>query len=143
MNFDDHNTAGLATGSAVSLLVFFTLGDNLLSGVCGLVTYLAALFPDLDTNSIPSRVLAVFMLVVSLVFILFFDPLYPAIAGCLFMLVKCGKHRGLTHSYGLVLVALVAPVVFDCGAVFWSFAAGLLTHYACDGMSPIKKSSWF
>ncbi len=143
MNFKAHATAGATTAGVVSLSALVLTGDNHVSLLCGIIVFLMSLFPDLDTASIPSRYFAIGSLVVSVILMSFQEYYYCSLIGMSFLCMKVGKHRGWTHKYTLPLGFILVSYFFpNYDLILISFGVGLVTHYACDGMNPMKRKNW-
>lgn len=143
MNFEFHSVLGASTAGITSLAVFVITKDSSVSLLCAGIVFLMSLFPDLDTASKPSRYFAIFCLSVSIVLMIFEQYYYISMICIPFLCMKVGKHRGWTHKYTLPLGFLIIAYIFPNVDLIWiSFSIGLITHYACDGMSPIIKKNW-
>lgn len=101
-----------------------------------------SLAPDLDCQSKPSKYLSFALFLFGLWSIWEKEP-YPFIAFAVaFMFIKSFNHRTFCHIYSLPLILSISAAYFN---IWWliPFSAGLIVHYACDKMNPLKLSSWF
>ena len=142
MNFSGHARAGLAAGAVFSVASLVYLKEFDRSALIGLLMFAGAVFPDLDTDSIPSRWAARTGLAGSLIMLYLDRPFVPALAGMLFFLVKSGKHRGFIHKYWLP--GLCFLLTARTGNLFYAaFGAGLVVHLGLDKINPLKLKNWF
>jgi membrane-bound metal-dependent hydrolase YbcI (DUF457 family) len=106
--------------------------------------FVGGLFPDLDTHSTPSKWAAKIGVTVSATLIYLNHPLEAAIIGLGFMLTKCGKHRGWTHS--LLLPVAVLGLSYHQNVLIYGlgFSIGLLIHTLADDIyTRLKRSKHF
>lgn len=144
MNFKDHSNYGLVSASLVSVSTFYLTSNNIISLACGVLTYLFSLFPDLDTQSTPSRYAAMIGVATALFLLLAGKQVESAIIGISYMAIKTQKHRGYTHKYVIPLALSLVGVYFlpSFGIFFLAIAVGFLTHYFCDSLNPLLKKNW-
>lgn len=142
MNFSDHSRAGLIT-SAVTITGSLFFGQHLEQAILlGAFVYIGSIFPDLDTESIPSRWAARIGLVFFCIMAYLNKPWPAAIAGALFFLVKADKHRGFTHKYWFITAFIVYGLYYH-QYLACAFAIGLLVHFRVDRISPFElKNLW-
>lgn len=151
MNFPDHSRAGLIT-SAVTATGALFFGDSLGAGfetwaqtkqsfLLGLLVYIGSVFPDLDTESIPSRWAARIGLVFFCIMAYLNKPWPSAIAGALFFLVKADKHRGFTHKYWFIAAFIIYGLYYH-QYLACAFGLGLLVHFRIDRISPFEWKNW-
>jgi len=151
MNFPEHSRAGLKV-SAVTIGGCLFFGDSIGAGletwiqvkqsfVLGCFVYAGSVFPDLDTESIPSRWAARIGLVFFCIMAYLNKPWPAAIAGALFFLVKADKHRGFTHKYWFIAAFIAYGLIYD---KFYAcaFGIGLLVHFRVDRISPFELKNW-
>jgi len=141
MNFPDHSRWGIRASVLAFGVGMFTVQDLGSSIFLGLSTYYGAIFPDLDTESIPSRWTARAGVIFFLIMAYLNKPWPPAIAGALFFLVKADKHRGFTHKYWFPLGFIVCGIYLQQYSAC-AFGAGLLVHFMIDGISPFALKNW-
>lgn len=101
---------------------------------CGIFAFMGSWFPDLDTNSKPSKWYARLM-VPGVPFLVIKEFYLEAIAiVALFVFAKIGKHRGWTHSYWIPVLLLLVSLLPGLSGGFWlpylliPLALGILTH---------------
>lgn len=141
MNFSSHARAGLTAAAAVSVASFIYFRNFDQAALTGLVLFAGSIFPDLDTDSIPSRWAARIGFVVSLTMLYLRKPFVPALAGMMFFLVKSGRHRGFIHKYCFPVFFLVLGA--GTGNVLYAaFGAGLVVHLWLDRISPLDGRRW-
>ena len=141
MNFVDHSRIGAISSAVVatgSLIYGYQLEQ---SAVIGIVVYIGSLFPDLDTDSIPSRWAARLGLAFFCVMAYLNKPWPPAIAGALFFLLKADKHRGFTHKWWFPL-GFIAYAIYDVNYTAWAFGVGLIVHLKVDGIKFFEVKNW-
>ena len=119
-------------------------------------------FPDFDLASIPSRMYAIVLALTLPVFYYLDMPWHWVVMVIPFVAAKTSKHRGISHSYLLVLILLSSSQTISFASPFlpnswlWvkdfivkfslqidALAVGLVTHYVLDKMSPFKRKNWF
>jgi len=141
MNFPDHSRAGLIA-SAMTATVGLFFGQHLEQAVLtGGFVYIGSIFPDLDTESIPSRWAARIGLVFFCIMAYLDKPWPAAIAGALFFLVKADRHRGFTHKYWFIAVFIAYGLIYE-QALACAFGVGLLVHFRIDRISPFELKNW-
>ena len=148
MNHKAHLIAGVVSGLLVAgILVNYTNAE--LAVVGGVTCFLGSEFPDLDTDSIPSRMTARFSFGLSLTLYFFGMLHYSALIGLVFMLIKCQPHRGITHSpllpFGLIITAVVLNFNNNLfyALLLWCFAVGLTAHNIVDSRILFKLGKHF
>ena len=141
MNFPEHAKAGLmASALPISYAVIF--GSNLFQSLMAAsLVFIGAIFPDLDTDSIPARWAARIGLAFSIICLSINKPYPAAILGSLFFLIKSGKHRGFIHKYWFVAACLASGYIYN--SLCYAFAFGLLVHFSLDKISVLKGENWF
>jgi hypothetical protein len=142
MNYKGHLRAGFFGAIAVS--VSYSMIDNEPSriGFMGGATLIGALAPDLDTDSIPSKITSFIGFAACLISIILKEP-YPMLYfSAAFFFVKSFSHRTYTHLYSLPLVMVVLSYYYQ-SFYFAAFGFGLCVHYFCDSLSVFKPSNWF
>lgn len=141
MNFSSHAKAGLIVSGLAAGANFLFFGGAQQTVFAAALCFVGSVFPDLDTDSIPSRWAARAGL--AFCCLCLYQKVYlPAvIAGMLFFAVKSGKHREFTHSYGVAALAIIIGV--SIGNFFYcAFGVGLLCHFIVDGLSPLDPGNW-
>jgi membrane-bound metal-dependent hydrolase YbcI (DUF457 family) len=107
-----------------------------------LVFFLGGIFPDLDTQSIPSKWAARVGAIASAILVYKSQAPQAALIGIIFMLTKCGNHRGWTHSLALPLAISLAGWYLKLPLYALTFSAGLILHVSLDwAYSSIKKAA--
>lgn len=169
MNFKQHRNYGITIALLASGgFCLFSILEDLHEGQGILITWNLLLYcfflfvtvlagsfaPDLDTDSIPSKI-AARVLVLFWVVVLFsgliseytpfeyelqWTPI--AVFTLIFLIAKSDKHRGITHALAWV------PVLLFCGLysgnhLIAAFAIGLAAHYYCDSINPLRLKNWF
>ncbi len=100
-----------------------------------------SLAPDLDTQSTPSRIVAIFGFFFCSLSLFHREP-YPAlIFATAFIFIKSLSHRGWIHTYTLPLILVVMGIVLQLWMII-PFSLGIIVHFKCDGMKVFKKSNW-
>lgn len=141
MNFSQHARDGLTAAALVSVasFVYYKNFDRAL--LTGLVIFAGSIFPDLDTDSIPSRWAARVGFVSSLILLSLNKPYAPAIAGMMFFLIKSGKHRGFIHKYYLPVFCFVLTARTG-NLLYAAFGFGLVIHLWLDRLSIFERKNW-
>jgi hypothetical protein len=141
MNFSSHAKSGLILGPTATVLSYLFTNNVQLSVVSGLLAFIGAIFPDLDTDSIPSR-WAARIGFGSVLALLYLQKPYPAAwLGLLFFLIKSGKHRGFMHKYHLPTFCFAVSMI--TGNLFYAaFGFGLCLHFWVDKISPLELKNW-
>lgn len=140
MNFQGHIAGGIAAGliySGVLRLSGYPIQEALPIPLT--VTVLASIFPDSDTKSTPTRIFAVFGLVLSVWEATRGQFLHILSYWCIFGLAQASKHRGWTHSYFLPVAIMFSPFptyMVAAGAI------GLIVHYLLDDRYPWEIRNW-
>ncbi len=100
-----------------------------------------SLAPDLDTQSRPSKYLSFMLFLFGLWSIWEKEPYPFIIFATAFMFIKSMNHRTFCHIFTLPVVLSISAVYFN---IWWliPFSVGLIVHYACDKMNPLKLSNW-
>ena len=143
MNFKDHVTAGLFTSALCAGIAELANATPLESLTCGVIAFTFSLFPDVDTHSHISKILARCVVLVSLLLIITKNFFLSSVISTAYVWLKMGKHRGWTHSYFLPVVFFVfAYKYIEYTLYFSSLSLGLITHYIMDGMNPFSKKQW-
>lgn len=111
---------------------------------------LGSIFPDIDTESIPSKIYATFALVCLTVFAIKHRPWHGVILMIPYLAAKISRHRGWTHSlkfiFSLILIPLIvtllaiafpsigwlANLLLDYYITICCFAAGNVVHKILD-----------
>lgn len=133
--------AGAAWGAVALWLPVHEPGP-LLGTVLAAVCVMAALFPDVDTDSKGQNLFYAIMAAVDLGLLIRGEYRWAAVLGFAAMLPALGRHRGWTHSwwamFAVPLPILVLPVIFwgvDPVALVPFYAAavlGYLSHLTLD-----------
>ena len=146
MNFKQHFTGGVvgsivaATGLITTNNFYGGLDDKTILYATTMVL-VGSLAPDLDTDSIPARWAARIGVIASILFIYGEKPIIAAVIGLVYMLMKCGKHRGFSHKY-LTLAIIAGIGIYLTNIIIIGFASGMLIHFILDKISPFKKYNW-
>lgn len=143
MNFSSHAKAGGVLAAATFGVNYLFSNSYKIAAMCAGLVFIGSIFPDLDTESIPSRWAARAGFIFSLACVFWFKtPLPAAIVGALFFLIKSGSHRGFTHKYYFPILSLI--IGFSNGNfLYLAFASGLLCHFWLDRISPFDGKNWF
>ncbi|MCP4757426.1 MAG: hypothetical protein GY866_41730 [Proteobacteria bacterium] len=156
MNFKSHVIASAMVGAFFPLVGIHVLKTPIPAEELAYIVpacMFGGTFPDLDTESIPSRWYARIGLVASLICLILDKPWYAAFVCIPFLAVKAHKHRGWTHSYAvpalLTALPLVVPFVpilaryvpSEYRLTIVAYAVGIVSHLATDGRYPMKRKS--
>lgn len=133
--------------------------NDILSAMIGII--LGGIFPDVDTESKPSRYYAIGLLVASIYWYYAGTPEYIWFPLVPFLAAKISTHRGWTHSYLLAVILFFSPnimhfVVFILppgGLLISNFVTrnyiliqglsiGLIVHSLLDKRFPWDRRSW-
>lgn len=135
--------AAAAWGSLAAFAPAWEPGP-VLGAVCVCLCVLAALFPDVDTDSKGQNLYYAVLAVVDVALLAHGEYKWAAILGFVAMLPALGHHRGWTHSWWAMLVVplpiLILPVVFyevDPVGLLPFYAAavvGYLSHLVLDAV---------
>lgn len=100
-----------------------------------------SLSPDLDTNSKPSKWVAMFGACFGLWALYNREPYFALAFLTAFSFIKTFNHRTYTHLYSLPLILCIVAVKQD---IWWliPFSVGLVCHYFCDCAGPRKLYPW-
>ena len=141
MNFAQHARGGLTASIVVTMTSFIYFRDFDRSLLRGLMIFTGSLFPDLDTDSKPSKWAARIGLVVSVVTLALNKPYIAGMIGTMFFFVKSGRHRGFIHKYHFPAICFI--LTWGTGNLFYAaFGLGLVVHFWLDGISPIRWRNW-
>jgi hypothetical protein len=95
------------------------------------IAFIGGLFPDLDTESKPSKYAARAGVVSSLL-LLNSNPKLAALIGILFMLAKVDRHRGWTHNPILPILLAFAGNHYGYFHQSLAFGLGIYAHLLSD-----------
>ena len=141
MNFPQHSKAGAYASGAVCVISLITNQTAESIFFNSLAVYLGSIFPDLDTESTPSKWAARLGFIFVVLCLVNKNPEPAAIAGGLFFLVKSDQHRGFLHKYWFI--AAFVAVGYFLHYLAFLFAMGLLVHFWVDKISPLeRKNLW-
>lgn len=101
-----------------------------------------SLAPDLDTNSRPSKYFSMFLFLFGL-WSIWNRELYPfVIFATAFAFIKSMNHRTFCHIFALPMILSISAVYFS---IWWliPFSVGLICHYICDRLNPLKLNNWW
>ena len=139
MNYKGHLIGGIVTSSLVAGGSFVLSGNLVVAGVSALITLMAALYPDLDVASKPSR--HAFLLGIPTILLMIYLGYY-IVAILLFLLISIPKmfpHRGLVHTLKFgVLVSVCSWYIINPFLdisyyyVLGSSLLGYMTHLILD-----------
>lgn len=141
MNFKEHSRAGLIASGATlgaGVIIVSKFDQPFLWAV---IVYIGAIFPDLDTDSIPARWTARAGFIFAVIMLVLKKPWPPAILGAGFFLIKSGKHRGFIHKWWFPGAFIMAGNIWNQPLCF-AFGAGLIVHFAVDKLSPFSIKNW-
>jgi len=143
MNFKGHLRAGLVA-SALSTVVY-SLSANDSTPDAGAMVFTAvlvgSLVPDLDTNSIPSKITALLGSIFCLWSLITKEP-YPALIFATgFLFIKSFNHRTWTHLWSLPTILIAVAVKYNIPLLI-PFSVGIMTHYVIDCYGPKKMYPW-
>lgn len=152
MNYKNHLIFGTASSVATPVIMnIIGFGLNTKETVIIMASCLAgSLFPDCDTQSIPSRIYATLGAVLSVLCYFAGMSGFVWLIWIPFILAKMSKHRGWTHSKWLPIGLTLAPyllsalsiifelfqyygsLAFNYRYIFIAFSIGLITHILLD-----------
>lgn len=141
MNFSSHSRAGLTISAIIFCGALIVTSEFDRPLIWGLAVYIGAIFPDLDTDSIPSRWTARAGFIFAVIMLVLKKPWPPAILGAGFFLIKSGKHRGFIHKWWFPIAFIAAGCIWNQLLCF-AFGAGLIVHFAVDKISPFSLENW-
>jgi membrane-bound metal-dependent hydrolase YbcI (DUF457 family) len=152
MNYPYHLAAGTIVGLTAPLIlkeVGISVPDQQQLLIFPAIL-LGSIFPDIDTESIPSKIYAAFSLVCLAIFAIRHRPWHGVILMGPYLAAKISRHRGWTHSFKLVfsliliplvviLLAIIVPsigwlanLLLDYYITICCFAAGIIVHKILD-----------
>ncbi|MBI4774458.1 MAG: metal-dependent hydrolase [Deltaproteobacteria bacterium] len=94
------------------------------------ITLMAALFPDIDTDSKGQNLFYSIFLLLDVYFILGKNYRYAAILGLLVMIPVVSRHRGWTHTLW-AMVLIPAPILFLPWLLLGAELSKLVIYYVC------------
>ena len=151
--FEKHSKAGVSTFFLVLIPIFAWLWYTNKSfdlvykqwwilPICFFLTYLGALFPDIDIASKSRKIIYIVVLIADFILIKTDYLDWAAWLGFFAILFSLFKHRGFMHSLTaavfLPLPLLVVPIIItgrlrDIGVIYYISALfGILSHLALD-----------
>lgn len=163
MNFKAHALVAVSVSTTIPIMAFILKAQasfsDILSAMIGII--LGGIFPDVDTQSKPSRYYAIGLLIASIYWWNSGTPEYIWFPLVPFLLAKISKHRGFTHSYWLAVILFFSPNIMHF-LVFilppWGilisdfvtrnyilvqgFSIGLIVHSLLDKRFPWDRKSW-
>lgn len=163
MNFKAHLIGSAAVSTSIPIMAFILKAQvsfsDILSAMIGII--LGGIFPDVDTQSKPSRYYAIGLLISSVYWWNAGTPEYIWFPLIPFLLAKISVHRGWTHSYWLAVILFFSPNIMHF-LVFilppWGimisdfvtrnyilvqgFSIGLIVHSLLDKRFPWDRKSW-
>ena len=142
MKFSQHAKGGVIAATLTAASQFAIVNDWKMAGLSGVLCFIGSIFPDLDTESIPSRWAARLGLVFSLICFYTKNYLPAVIAGSLFFLIKSGSHRGFTHKYFFPAICIGVGIGVG-NFLHVSFGVGLIVHFWLDRISIFEWKNWF
>lgn len=141
MNYKSHLNGGIIA-SCFTAGGFLILSLNpIIALICGLVTLVMSLYPDLDTSSKPSRYFYIAGIPTA-IYLFYTGQIIPAsIVTGLLVIPKFFKHRGFVHTirYGIIASACIGYMLFPLVGIWalWmiigSGIVGYMTHLVMDG----------
>lgn len=110
---------GIAVGGALAVTHHYGLAvfDPFTASALMVVGLLAAIFPDVDTNSKGQHLFYALLLVVDIVLMVQERYKWAAILGFVAMLPAVSRHRGFTHQWW---AALLIPAII-CALPWWFY----------------------
>lgn len=169
MNFTDHKNYGLAVSAllGIAYYVYFAANYFRFTGEIAYsyplmieslfmfaLTFAGSQVSDLDTNSIPSKIVSIFLMIWwgFVLFLEYYSSLFNisasmewqpvAISTFAFLVCSSSKHRSFTHALGWCPI-LLAYAYFTGLYVIGGFAIGMATHFYCDKISPLRLNNWW
>jgi len=128
-----HTLGGMLTFAVcIAALAFLASSEISIEKGLGLfaVTLMAALFPDVDTDSKGQNIFYSLFLLLDVYFILNKNYRYAAILGLLVMLPVISRHRGWTHTLWAMLL-IPAPILLLPWMLFGTEPSKLFIYYVC------------
>jgi len=142
MNYGGHKIGGITTSAIIMGIVLYHTQSFITTIICGITTFIFALYPDMDIHSTPRKI---FIPIGSIAMLTLFFLDYKVQGAILFSLVFIPithKHRGLFHSIlGMLIVSFawnymvnsLLPIDDLYGYLYGASAvAGYLTHLSLD-----------
>ena len=131
-SYRTHTIGGmLAFSGCLATLAFLLSAEiSIEKGVCLFtITLMAALFPDIDTDSKGQNIFYSLFLLLDVYLILDKSYKYAAILGLLVMLPVLSRHRGWTHTLWAMFL-IPAPIIVLPWLLFGAKLSKLLIYYA-------------
>jgi len=132
-SYRTHTIGGmLAFAGCLAALAFLVSAEISIEKGLGLfaITLMAALFPDIDTDSKGQNLFYSLFLLLDVYLILGKNYRYAAILGLLVMLPVLSRHRSWTHTLWAMLL-IPAPILLLPWLLFGTELSKLLIYYVC------------
>lgn len=132
-SYRTHTIGGmLAFAGCMATLAFLLSAEiSIEKGLCLFaITLMAALFPDIDTDSKGQNLFYSLFLLLDVYLILNRNYKHAAILGLLVMLPVLSRHRGWTHTVWAMFL-IPAPILILPWLLFGTELSTLLPYYGC------------
>lgn len=132
-SYRTHTIGGmLSFAGCIAALAFFSSTEISIEKGLALfaITLMAALFPDIDTDSKGQNLFYSIFLLLDVYFILGKNYRYAAILGLLVMIPVLSRHRGWTHTLW-AMVLIPAPILFLPWLLLGTELSNLVIYYVC------------
>lgn len=162
MNYKQHRNYGITTALSVSIGYYFLFAGGVIfheplfwySIMLFVATFLGSQFPDLDTNSIPAKIVSMVLMVLwgAVLFIEYYSENFSidysikwqplAIGTFSFLVCSSSKHRSFTHA--ILWTPILFIVAYNTGIyLIGGFALGHAAHLYCDKVNPLVLKNWW
>jgi membrane-bound metal-dependent hydrolase YbcI (DUF457 family) len=134
MNYPYHLAAGAIAGLSAPIImkeIGISIPEQQQLAIFPAIL-LGSIFPDIDTESIPSKIYAAFSLFCLIIFAIKNKPWHGVILMIPYLAAKISRHRGFTHSFKLVISLILIPLVVTLLAIIFpsiDWLANLLLDY--------------
>jgi len=141
MNFREHLIAG-AIGSVAIAGTHAAITQSVdLFPLISIACLFGSLAPDLDTQSKPSKFVALLLSAFCVYSIIVREPYFALFLSAGFLFIKSFNHRTFTHIWTLPIILCFVAYKTDT-FLLYSFSFGLCVHYSVDCLGPKKMYPW-
>lgn len=142
MEFKEHATGGVIVAATATCIYSLILKSTIEPWHIFGYVLAGSLFPDLDTNSRPSKIAALFGFCLGLWALWNREPYFALIFLTAFAFIKTFNHRTYTHLYTLPAILIYIAIRYS-HPWLTMFSIGLLTHYALDCTGKVRMYPWY
>lgn len=141
MDFKNHAKSGVIVSALTTCTYSLVLNSPIepLHIFCYVLA--GSLAPDLDTNSKPSKITALFGACFGIWALLNREPYFALTFLTAFAFIKTFNHRTYTHLYTLPAILIFVAIKYSHPWLI-PFCIGLLTHYALDCTGKDRLYPW-